>query len=131
VPTEMIRTSALLANTPGSASYKRRHIRVLFAGKFIVPTEVPFRHALAVAAAADAQERGTRNPDRVLDLLLKEADLPSGMLVVFFGRVGSPKLVEAASFEPQPATVIDLDQLSRQLRTGDQPPPVANQVSGT
>jgi hypothetical protein len=118
---EIVTTEHLIERTPGSDALKRKLIGYSMLGKKEIPESLPFRRALAVAAAADAQDRGVKDPSRVYELLTRSAVDLTGMLVVFFGRVGAPKLVGAASFEPQPATVIDLDELSERLR-GDKLP---------
>jgi len=117
---DIITTEQLMERTPGSEALKRKLIRYSMLGKKEIPESLPFRRALAVAAAADAQDRGVKNPSRVYELLTGSAIDLTGMLVVFFGRGGAPKLVEAAAFEPQPATVIDLEYLSELLR-GNKP----------
>lgn len=113
---EWIATDALLERLPGSTRFKRGLVRHTFAGKKEIPKQIPYRQALALAAAADAQSRDVDRPARVFDLVLRSPGDLSGHLVVFFGRAGAPKLVDAATFEPQPATVIDLDFLAQLIR---------------
>ena len=123
---EMVETKALLENTPGSPTFKRRHIRFVLLGKSEIPNEIPFRRALAVAAAADAGNRGIPRPARVLDLLNSGPQDLTGLLIVFPGRGGSPRLVDAATFQPQPATVIDLDWLADRLRSSQEERPTTD-----
>jgi len=80
-----------------------------------VPNVVALRRAVAVAAAI-AQDCGAPTPSEVFDLLTGTAGEIDGMLVVFPGRGGSPKLVDAAALPADtPAIVIDLDEIVRKL----------------
>ena len=111
-----IDVQVIFDRVPGTVAFKRRLMAFSWGGKKQYPTSLPLRRAVAVAAAAVAQDCGAPTPSKVFDLLTGTAGEIDGMLVVFPGRGGSPKLVDAASWPTNtPAIVVDLDEITRRL----------------
>ena len=111
-----IDVQVIFDRVPGTVAFKRRLMAFGWGGEKQYPTSLPLRRAVAVAAAAVAQDCGAPTPSKVFDLLTGTAGEIHGMLVVFPGRGGSPKLVNAASWPSNtPAIVIDLDEITRTL----------------
>lgn len=113
-----IDVQVIFDRVPGTVAFKRQLMAFSWGGKKQYPTSLPLRRAVAVAAAAAgvAQDCGAPTPSKVFDLLTGAAGEIDGMLVVFPGRGGSPKLVDAAFWPTNtPAIVVDLDEITRRL----------------
>jgi hypothetical protein len=103
-----------MASLPAPRRWLERLIAVKLGGSSTVPPQIPLLNGLALAAAAEAHDRGVRNAKRIYDLV-RRMDLDDAQMLVVCHARGRPTLVAADTHTTFPAVVIELSPLAERV----------------